>query len=141
MNVKRLACPLLHVYSLFVVFFVLHGQAYAYIGPGAGFAVITSFLTLCIAILLAVVNLITWPVRRLFRMRKYRRAYVKSSVDKVIICGLDGLDPGLVSQFMDQGKLPNLARLRSKGSFSPLQTTCPSISPVAFTRTRGATPS
>ncbi|NIY18409.1 MAG: nucleotide pyrophosphatase, partial [Nitrospinaceae bacterium] len=34
--------------------------------------------------------------------------------------------------YMNEGKLPNLARLRAEGTFLPLQTTYPPISPVAW---------
>jgi predicted AlkP superfamily phosphohydrolase/phosphomutase len=44
---------------------------------------------------------------------------------RVVILGLDGLDPTLLSQWMDAGGLPNFARLRAEGTFSPLRTTNP----------------
>jgi hypothetical protein len=39
----------------------------------------------------------------------------------VILLGLDGLDPDLVEKLMAQGKLPNLAKLRSEGSYRRLR--------------------
>jgi predicted AlkP superfamily phosphohydrolase/phosphomutase len=51
---------------------------------------------------------------------------------KVVILGFDGADAKLVSQWMDEGKLPNLARLRDDGSFSPLQPTNPPQTPVSW---------
>jgi len=50
----------------------------------------------------------------------------------VIIIGLDGLKPELAERLMDEGELPNLARLRKQGTFTRLNTTYPSISPVAW---------
>jgi len=51
---------------------------------------------------------------------------------KVLILGLDGLDPLVVTRLMDEGKLPNFSRLRCEGSFSPLATSIPPESPVAW---------
>jgi len=49
---------------------------------------------------------------------------------KVIVIGVDGMDPGFVERHWDV--LPNLARLRRQGSFSRLRTTTPPQSPVAW---------
>lgn len=36
--------------------------------------------------------------------------------DKMIVLGVDGLDPMLAKKFMDQGKMPNLKKFVEKGS-------------------------
>ena len=36
--------------------------------------------------------------------------------DKVLILGVDGLDPSLTKKFMDQGKLPNFKKIVERGS-------------------------
>jgi len=51
---------------------------------------------------------------------------------RVIVIGIDGLDPRLVERMMDDGQLPNFARLAREGTFSTLQTTVPPESPVAW---------
>jgi predicted AlkP superfamily phosphohydrolase/phosphomutase len=51
---------------------------------------------------------------------------------KLIILGFDGADAKLTQRWMDEGKLPNLARLRSQGTFSPLRPTIPSQTPVSW---------
>jgi len=51
---------------------------------------------------------------------------------KVIILGIDGLDPDLLEKFMAEGKMPNFARLASQGSFRRLTTSIPPQSPVAW---------
>jgi predicted AlkP superfamily phosphohydrolase/phosphomutase len=51
---------------------------------------------------------------------------------KVIILGVDGMDPLLCKTMMDAGKLPHLAKLREVGGFSPLATSIPPQSPVAW---------
>ena len=51
---------------------------------------------------------------------------------RVVILGFDGADAGLVTQWMNEGKLPNLAKLRDDGSFAPLQPTNPPQTPVSW---------
>src|SRR3954468_19879492 len=51
---------------------------------------------------------------------------------KLIILGFDGADAKLTQQWMDEGKLPNLAKLRAAGTFSPLRSTIPSQTPVSW---------
>lgn len=108
------------------------GTAHAYIGPGAGFAFISSFLVLFLAGLLGFLTIITWPVRAVFIFFKHRRVRGRSKVKRVVIVGLDGLDPDLTQRFMSKGKLPNFLDLKEQGSFRALRTTTPSISPVAW---------
>jgi predicted AlkP superfamily phosphohydrolase/phosphomutase len=114
----------------FVLFFPLRSEAYA--GPGAGFAVLSSFWTIFVAFLYSFYALVTWPIRQLFRMFRRRKAYGKAQVKRVVIVGFDGMDPELANRFMSEGKLPNLTRLRDNGTFRSLRTTFPAISPVAW---------
>ncbi|MFZ0798594.1 MAG: alkaline phosphatase family protein [Terriglobales bacterium] len=51
---------------------------------------------------------------------------------KMIILGVDGLDPDLLTKFMAEGKMPNFARLAQQGSFKHLTTSIPPQSPVAW---------
>lgn len=51
---------------------------------------------------------------------------------KLIVLGIDGMDPQLLQQFMDEGKMPNFSRLVSQGSFRRLTTSIPPQSPVAW---------
>jgi predicted AlkP superfamily phosphohydrolase/phosphomutase len=51
---------------------------------------------------------------------------------KVLVIGLDGLDPHLLDVYMQQGKLPTFTRLRSQGDFKALRTSHPPQSPVAW---------
>lgn len=106
--------------------------AHAYVGPGAGFAVLSSFLTLFLAFVYALIALLTWPIRQLFRLLRRRKALGKAKVKRVVVLGFDGMDPELCERFMKEGKLPNLAALRDQGTFRPLGTTHPPISPVAW---------
>lgn len=60
---------------------------------------------------------------------------------RVIVLGIDGCDPQLLQQFMDEGHLPNFVRLKEMGSFQSLATSNPPQSPVAWaTFTTGLDP-
>ena len=107
-------------------------QASAYIGPGAGFAFLGSFLTLLSALATSVASLLAWPFRMAWRGLRRRQGFRNARIRKLIFLGLDGLDPNLAEQFMAAGKLPNLARLAEQGGFRRLRTTFPSLSPVAW---------
>ncbi len=51
-------------------------------------------------------------------------------VPKLIVLGVDGMDPGFIERHWDE--LPNLRRLRAEGQFLRLATTMPPQSPVAW---------
>jgi predicted AlkP superfamily phosphohydrolase/phosphomutase len=105
--------------------------AHAYIGPGAGFALLSSFLVLFTTIILAILSLLILPFRSLWRF-VMRRKRVKPLIKRLIVVGFDGQDPKLTEKFMKQGKLPNFKRLAEMGCYNSLRTTFPSISPVAW---------
>src|SRR5947209_5586620 len=56
----------------------------------------------------------------------------RSAGKKVIVIGIDGMDPVLAERMMREGRLPNFARLRAAGGFSRLGTSTPPQSPVAW---------
>jgi predicted AlkP superfamily phosphohydrolase/phosphomutase len=100
-----------------------------YIGPGAGFAFLGSFLTMLLGLLASIGSLLIWPFRLLWlKVHKMHNPLVK----RAIFLGLDGLDPRLTEQFMAEGKMPNCAQLRTTGTYRRLRTTFPAISPVAW---------
>jgi predicted AlkP superfamily phosphohydrolase/phosphomutase len=51
---------------------------------------------------------------------------------KVIVLGFDGLDYDVTKTMIESGRLPGLARLAANGGFTPLGTTIPPQSPVAW---------
>ena len=51
---------------------------------------------------------------------------------KVIVIGLDGLEPSIVEAMLGRGELPNLAKIRAAGSFGRVKTTYPAQTPVAW---------
>jgi len=52
--------------------------------------------------------------------------------DKVIVLGMDGVDPKLLAHLMNQGHLPNFHELSQRGCLSSLATSNPAQSPVAW---------
>src|SRR5947207_784207 len=115
-----------------LVVLVLPCPAQAYIGPGAGFALAGSFLAVFVAIFSAALMLFTWPVRLVARFLFRRKRPAQARVKRVVILGLDGLDHGLTTKMISEGKLPHLAKLRDQGCFKALGSTLPPISPVAW---------
>lgn len=55
-----------------------------------------------------------------------------AELPKTIVIGFDGADARLTEQWMAEGKLPNLSKLKAEGTFSPLQPTIPSQTPVSW---------
>lgn len=51
---------------------------------------------------------------------------------KVVVIGLDGLEPTIVDRMLEAGELPSLARLRIDGGYSRVATTWPAQTPVAW---------
>ncbi len=121
-------------YALFAVGVILAAltlPAEAYIGPGAGVAVLGSFMVVFVTILIAVVSLLIWPFRMVYRLLRYGKR-PKSKVKRLIIVGLDGQEPKLTDRYMAEGKLPNFQKLADSGCYHRLRSTFPSISPVAW---------
>lgn len=105
--------------------------AHAYVGPGAGFVLLSSFLVLFTTIIVAAVSLLLWPLKLAWRTaRRGRRPTPR--IGRLIIMGFDGHDPKLTDRFLAAGKLPNFARLASNGCYHALATTWPPVSPVAW---------
>lgn len=51
---------------------------------------------------------------------------------KVIVIGLDGMEPKIVESMMQVGELPNLSKLRQQGGYARVNTTYPAQTPVAW---------
>jgi predicted AlkP superfamily phosphohydrolase/phosphomutase len=111
---------------------LLPDPAHAYIGPGAGFAFVGSLMVLITTFVLAFAIILTWPIRMVYRLIAVGNPYKNAVSKRVVILGLDGLDPGLATKFMLEGRMPNFAKLAERGVFRPLDTSVPSMSPVAW---------
>ncbi|MCA9115874.1 MAG: alkaline phosphatase family protein [Planctomycetaceae bacterium] len=104
----------------------------AYIGPSVGFTVVGSFFLLLAAFGLLCLSILTWPFRLVSQLVRRFRHQIVGKVQRVVVVGLDGLDPGRTRRLMNEGRLPHLQKLADSGSFSDLRTTLPPISPVAW---------
>ena len=111
------AIPLIFV--SFVLFFPT--DAYAYIGPGAGFVVAGSGLVFATSLLMLIATFVLGPAFWLLRWYRGRAARKKARAGRVVIVGLDGLDPKLVDDFKAQGLLPHLSKLEIEGGFRRLR--------------------
>ncbi len=105
--------------------------AHAYVGPGAGFALLSSFLVVFVTLLMAVFSILLWPFRKLWRLLT-RKKTDKPWIRRFVVVGLDGQDPRLTDRMLKEGKLPNFAKLAKTGCYHRLRTTFPSVSPVAW---------
>lgn len=105
--------------------------AAAYIGPGAGFALVSSFFVLAATIVFAFIAVASWPFRAAWRfVARTRRA--RPLVRRLVILGFDGQEPSLTDAWMAEGKLPHFAALATRGCYHRLRTTFPAVSPVAW---------
>src|SRR5580658_109896 len=111
---------------------MLRNAIFAYVGPGAGFAVGGSLLSLLLALAATVASILFWPFRACWGYLRSRGALRRAHIRKLIFIGFDGLDPRLTERLMSEGKLPNLVRLRESGGYRRLRTTFPALSPVAW---------
>ncbi len=105
--------------------------AHAYIGPGAGVALVSSFAVILVTLVIAAFAILLWPLRMTWRMLR-RKKREKAVIKRFIVVGLDGQDPKITDRLMAEGKLPNFQKLAKQGGYHRLRTTYPSISPVAW---------
>jgi predicted AlkP superfamily phosphohydrolase/phosphomutase len=76
------------------------------------------------------VSLLSAALASSFLLRRHSGRLLRHH--KLIVLGIDGMDPVLLHRFIAQGEMPHFARLAAEGSFLPLQTTIPPQSPVAW---------
>ena len=57
---------------------------------------------------------------------------VEPEEPRMVILGVDGMDPVMLQDFMDEGILPNFSKLAATGNFMKLGTSVPPQSPVAW---------
>jgi predicted AlkP superfamily phosphohydrolase/phosphomutase len=117
--------------GLALLFLLSPAAASGYIGPGAGFALLSSFLVVLITAVIALLSALLWPFRATWR-RLRRGKPPRPWIRRLVVVGFDGQEPKLTERLMGEGKLPNFARLAAVGCYSRLGTTFPSVSPVAW---------
>jgi predicted AlkP superfamily phosphohydrolase/phosphomutase len=128
------------VVALVVTAVAVAAPAEAYVGPGAGFALLGSFAIVFVTMFVAGISLLILPFRTLWRMVR-NRSKSKPLVPRVIVVGFDGQDTRVTERLMAEGKMPNFSRLAEQGCYRRLTTTYPSITPVAWSSfSTGANP-
>ena len=55
-------------------------------------------LLLMVAILAGMLAMVTWPIRYLIRIVRYRKAFKRSRIKRCVILELDGMDPKLAKK-------------------------------------------
>jgi predicted AlkP superfamily phosphohydrolase/phosphomutase len=100
---------------------------------------LSSFLVVFTTILLAMLSLLIWPFRTLWRVLT-RRTPPKPWAKRLIVLGFDGQDAKVTERFIAEGKLPNFKKLQDMGCYSRLRTTYPSITPAAWSTFSTGTP-
>lgn len=83
------------------------------------------------SLFLAIGILAIYPLKMIYRF-VIGKGRIKGDTKRLVIIGFDGMDPRLAQRFMDEGRMPNMKALADEGTFSPLQTSYPSMSPVAW---------
>jgi len=118
--------------ALFALLLFGPATAHGYIGPGAGVAAAGTIFVLIGAFFAAFAALIALPIRMTIRFFMTAGRRKRQKAKRVVIVGMDGMDPELTARWMAEGKLPNLKKLADEGIFLPLSTATPSMSPVAW---------
>lgn len=111
---------------------IIPDLAFAYIGPGAGFAFLGSTLVFVLTIGMAILTILFWPLQWVWKKIRQKGISKHARTRRVVIVGLDGLEPKLVDEYMGKGLMPNMKSLSEEGTFSRLGTTLPALSPVAW---------
>ncbi|MFH1570865.1 MAG: alkaline phosphatase family protein [Gemmatimonadota bacterium] len=117
----------------------LAARADADVGPGAGRAGVGSAGT-ALLLLLGLATAAALPFYGLWSWARARRRRARAS--RVVVIGLDGLDPELCERWMAEGRLPHLQGLAAAGAYRRLGTTLPAMTPAAWsTFSTGVDPS
>ncbi len=124
---KRSTKLIIFLFLLFIPF-----DAFAYVGPGAGFAFIGSAFVFILTIVLALLTLALWPLQLLIRKIRQKGIPKNAKTKKLVLVGLDGFSPFLVEKYIAEGHLPNFKKLVEEGDYRRLGSSIPSISPVAW---------
>jgi predicted AlkP superfamily phosphohydrolase/phosphomutase len=121
-----------------------------YVDPGSGF-VFAQNTSLLWGIILGLLGGVLFTLRFFFRFFKkiiwvvlalvvfliigglIMSATKISNNKKIIILGIDAMDPEITERLMQEGKLPNLYYMKTAGSYARLVTTIPSETAVVWT--------
>src|SRR5438552_18807505 len=101
-NSKTRRCPRLMaaLIAVLVLIVLCPTPSHAYAGPGAGFAVLSSFWTLFVAFLYSAYAFLKWPLRHLLRLLRRLKTSGKAQLKRAVIHGFDGMDQELAERFI-----------------------------------------
>lgn len=122
----------MELYSQGIHWMISSRDMLAYIGPGSGFAITFSLVTVVMVILGIILVVFFWPISALWHAVFRGKGRKDSKFRKVVILGLDGFDPKIAQCLMAKGRLPHFQELAQKGCFRELRPTTPSISPSVW---------
>jgi len=91
-----------------------------------------SAFTFTVPIFCSTLPLMSCKDREKEKMEKRREKFHPKAFRKVIIIGVDGLDPHLLQGLFSKGRCPNMREMAEAGSFRRLATSNPPQSPVAW---------
>ena len=118
---------------LFFFLLLFSDSLLSYVGPGAGFAFVGSFFFIFTAFILAFFYFLTFPLRALFKFLKRFKSLKNSKYKRIIIIGFDGMDFNLLNKyFKGTNGFQNFRELKKEGTYAPLWSTEPPVSPVAW---------
>ena len=80
-------------YAFAAAYLLAPTLAHAYIGPGAGFAFAGSLAVMVAAFALAIGTILLWPFTYVVRTIRVGNPYKRALARRVIVMGLDGMDP------------------------------------------------
>jgi hypothetical protein len=78
-------------YLLPALLLLLPDSAFAYIGPGAGFAFLGSTLVFVLTIGMAAITILFWPLQWIWKKARNKGISKNARARRVVIVGLDGL--------------------------------------------------
>lgn len=91
----------------------------AYVGPGAGFAASASLCTGLLLILSMAMAPFLWPALSLLRLLRRRRLQFPHGQKRIVVLGLDRLDPTVLRQMME-AESPDSRATGISRTFRPL---------------------
>ena len=105
----------------------------AYIGPGAGFAFLGSFLTVVLSLLASFVSFLFWPFRMLWLLIRRQARVRQIAREKADLSWAGWPRSGSHGKIHGRRKAAqSAAGSRRTGSYHRLRTTFPALSPVAW---------
>ncbi len=63
---------------------------------------------------------------------RIERELLQTMKKRVIVLGLDGMEPSIIEAMLERGELPHFAQLHDAGTHARMKTTYPAQTPVAW---------